>query len=314
MSQESGFTGFQSQMKLTGQLDHRRSFDSGDLPATFAQAACAKDYSDAHVASLYSFVLTAARCDAIIAGTYDARFRSFWRSKPPGAVLLFGAGHEGDAKVRNGVYTAAQWAGAQQRMASVLAGERAKTGTARIPGLDDIYFQTILTLYYFTAGPTIIADGRVGGGMDVGFIAGDYCIVDQYGHGTDDPVLPQANYDSFMAGYPDKLRGIGEFSTQTSQRATTSNPGGGKGGWIKALCAAAFSKGYSLVTGFDSSTNGSEPFLQGEGLPAWRASMALYQGTSPVVVPPGTGGGGGTTPPPGPVSGGTAGTYLSVRT
>lgn len=269
-----GAAGFAADVALCGRMTLRRCYDqgAGALPATYAASACAQDWSMG-VYSAYSVPLDGATAQAVANGAYDTRLRTWWRSVPSGSHVYFAMAHEADVKINQqlvGTYTADQYNAAYQRMAALLVAERAAGNPQAV---SQITLTACLTGYYWR---TL---GGIATTLDAGLLAADLVAADAYGKGQYSPIVVQQAYSDWCDANG-KAKAIWEFGTTSAQP-------GGKGQWIKDFSAYAFNNGYDHIAGFDSAVGGSEPFLQGEGLPAWQYLLGLYQAQppGPVVVP-----------------------------
>jgi hypothetical protein len=99
--------------QLGGKAPLVRNFDDGAIPGRWSDTAFLPSDNRPVIASIVADPVDVA------AGRCDAQIRSWLKDAPKGRMVALC--HEGDAKVRKGIYTQAQWVAAQERFLPIAA-------------------------------------------------------------------------------------------------------------------------------------------------------------------------------------------------
>ena len=239
-------------------LAARRTFTSGDLPATFAASPCSVDPDNGWL-SAYSFVAVGPALDKIARGEYDKRLADWIASVPAGHPVDLAFCHEADSKVRKGHATVDQVNAAYVRARQVFDAH-APTNV-RLAWCGTGYY------WYKNSGWDVAAFAPA---MDAAHIV----TADPYGQGTQDANTTLRYYLEWVET-TGKPGAVWEFSTNDRTKGE-----GYKATFIRDfldLCAEAR---LEYACGFNSAVGGSQPLLSS---PAYVAAFAdavrTYQGT-----------------------------------
>lgn len=315
-SSPTGVAGVKEAEGMVGRkFKYHRSFDSSDLPGTYAQSSCSSDFTNGW-RSGYSFVCTTnARADDIATGLYDTRFANWIKSVPLGHKVDFGFAHELDAKLTGGL-----------GLSNITAAyERARSvwDQLKADGVPQVVSGDVLLCHCILIGNWSAAGNSVGGVIvpdptpaseqnkfnDI-FRASHIFALDIYGGELGPGRRWNPRFDPFIdwwengtnADGPGKLlsegrMGIWETSANDANGALQTDGIDGitlKHEWIDQSVKGIYNIGGEFYSAFYSS-NGSQPYFnRQEYADQWRPLIDTYGGTDVTPPPP---------PPPPPPEG-----------